>query len=234
MKLLPGDIVKLAGVHKDLRKVIEYHLQYGTIPIDIIEGVRSLATQRKYVARGASKTMRSRHLTGHAIDIAPMIDGKASWAWPLYYPLAKEVKAAAKAVGVPIEWGGDWTSFKDGPHWQLPWSKYPAGMPREAAEAPPMDYSTEGTQALQKGSMVAGSGVTGASFAVGDSLSSVASVISGQQYELSSGDITRLVISGVIIAFTLVGLYLTYRSYRNAYPHGGDEGGGEYLNERGE
>ena len=227
MKLLPGDIVKLAGVHKDLRKVIEYHLQYGTIPIDIIEGMRTLATQRKYVARGASKTMRSRHLTGHAIDIAPMIDGKASWAWPLYYPLAKEIKAAAKAVGVPIEWGGDWTSFKDGPHWQLPWSKYPARMPQEAAEADPMTSATEGNLALQKGAMTVTAGMTGSGFALGDSLSSLTSVISGQQYELSSGDTTRLLISGVIIIFTILGLYLTYRSYRNAYPNGGENGGGE-------
>ena len=60
------------------------------------------------------------------MDIAPLIDGKVSWHWPHYYTLAEAVKQAAKDVGVAVEWGGDWKSFKDGPHWQLPWAKYPA------------------------------------------------------------------------------------------------------------
>jgi peptidoglycan L-alanyl-D-glutamate endopeptidase CwlK len=69
--------------------------------------------------------MRSRHLTGHAVDIAPWVDGTVSWAWPLYYKLAPAVKQASKECDVPVEWGGDWRSFKDGPHWQLLWKTYP-------------------------------------------------------------------------------------------------------------
>ena len=70
--------------------------------------------------------MKSRHITGHAIDIAPVVGGVIRWDWPLYYKLADTMKQASKDVGVPVEWGGDWKSFKDGPHWQLPWKKYPA------------------------------------------------------------------------------------------------------------
>jgi peptidoglycan L-alanyl-D-glutamate endopeptidase CwlK len=91
------------------------------IDFTVLEGLRSLERQKKLVASGASKTMRSRHLTGHAVDIAPLVDGKVSWDWPIYHRLAPTIKKAAQDVGVKIEWGGDWRSFKDGPHWQLPW-----------------------------------------------------------------------------------------------------------------
>lgn len=41
-----------------------------TIQIFLVEWMRDLATQKKYVASGASKTMKSNHLTGQAADIA--------------------------------------------------------------------------------------------------------------------------------------------------------------------
>jgi peptidoglycan L-alanyl-D-glutamate endopeptidase CwlK len=60
------------------------------------------------------------------VDIAPFVGGTIRWDWPLYDRLAVGVKQAAFEEGVPLEWGGDWKSFKDGPHWQLPWAQYPA------------------------------------------------------------------------------------------------------------
>lgn len=125
MKLTTRDESRLVGLHPDLIRVIRRAAATTSIPFTVIEGMRTLATQRQYVAKGASRTLRSRHLTGHAIDIAPMIGGKITWAWPVYHQLAPIVKAAAAAEDVPIEWGGDWRTFKDGPHWQLPWGKYP-------------------------------------------------------------------------------------------------------------
>lgn len=125
MKLTARDESRMVGLHPDLIRVIRRAAATTTIPFAVIEGMRTLATQRQYVAKGASRTLRSRHLTGHAIDIAPMIGGKITWAWPVYHQLAPIVKAAAAAEGVPIEWGGDWRTFKDGPHWQLPWGRYP-------------------------------------------------------------------------------------------------------------
>jgi peptidoglycan L-alanyl-D-glutamate endopeptidase CwlK len=54
------------------------------------------------------------------------VSGKVSWHWPHYHILAPAMKQAAAELRIPIEWGGDWRSFKDGPHWQLPWKSYPA------------------------------------------------------------------------------------------------------------
>ena len=117
---------RLKGIHPDLRKVMDRAIITTDIDFTILEGLRSIERQRKLLAEGATRTLRSRHLTGHAVDIAPLIEGAVSWDWPLYHKLALIVKAAAAHERVKIEWGGDWRSFKDGPHWQLPWRDYPA------------------------------------------------------------------------------------------------------------
>ncbi|AGN30423.1 endolysin [Synechococcus phage S-CBS4] len=117
---------RLQGIHPDLRKVMDRAIATTDIDFTVLEGMRTMSRQRKLVASGASRTLRSRHLTGHAVDIAPLVDGKVSWDWPIYHRLAPTIKKAAQDVGVKIEWGGDWRSFKDGPHWQLPWRDYPA------------------------------------------------------------------------------------------------------------
>ena len=111
---------RLKGVHPDLVKVVERAIQITPIDFTVLEGLRTVARQKQLVAAGASQTMNSRHITGHAVDIAPLLNGKVSWDWPLYNKIAPFIKQAAKDVGVPIEWGGDWKTFKDGPHWQLP------------------------------------------------------------------------------------------------------------------
>lgn len=116
----------LVGVHPDLVRVMRLALWLAPVDFTIIEGLRTERRQKQLVASGASQTMRSRHLTGHAVDIAPYVGGTIRWDWPLYHRLAPAVKQAAQDEGVPIEWGGDWRSFPDGPHWQLPWAQYPA------------------------------------------------------------------------------------------------------------
>lgn len=123
---------RLEGVHVDLRDVIERAAELAPFDVQVLEGMRTVERQKKLLASGASKTMNSRHLTGHAVDIAPVLDTdgdgdkEISWHWPHYHQLAPIVKAAAEELHVAIEWGGDWKSFKDGPHWQLPWKQYPA------------------------------------------------------------------------------------------------------------
>jgi len=124
------DLQKLDDAHPDLEKVIRRAAELSDIPFAVLEVKRSMERQRHLVAKGASRTMKSRHLPGkdgksRAVDIAPLDSGQVSWAWPLYHKLAPVVKQAAKELGVPIEWGGDWKTFKDGPHWQLPWAQYP-------------------------------------------------------------------------------------------------------------
>lgn len=116
---------RLGGVHPDLVRVVERAIQLTEVDFTVLEGLRTVARQQQLVKSGASKTMRSRHITGHAVDLAAVIDGEIRWDWPLYAKIAKAVKQAAAELKVPIEWGGDWRSFKDGPHWQLPWKNYP-------------------------------------------------------------------------------------------------------------
>lgn len=120
-------IQRLKGVHPDLVKVVHRAIELSTVDFTVLEGLRTLARQKELFAAKATTTMNSRHLTGHAVDLAPIIAGTVRWDWPLYHRLAKFIKAAAEDVDVPVEWGGDWKSFKDGPHWQLPFAKYPKG-----------------------------------------------------------------------------------------------------------
>ena len=123
---------KLKGVHPDLVRVVRRvakdwkDAETGWI---ITCGTRTIEEQRVLKAKGASKTLRSRHIPAangysHAVDFAMTIKGVPRWDWPLYDRLAKAVKAAARAEKVSVEWGGDW-KFKDGPHFQLPWATYP-------------------------------------------------------------------------------------------------------------
>ena len=132
IKLSKAEQDRLKTAHADLQKVVNKLCETSSIPFTVLECARTVAQQKKNIKNGVSWTMRSRHIPSSnkckcacAVDIAPTVDGKVSWAWPLYHKLAPEVRKAAKAVGVPVEWGGDWTKNKDGPHWQLPWKQYP-------------------------------------------------------------------------------------------------------------
>lgn len=116
----------LRGVHPDLVKVVKRAIELSEVDFTVIEGLRSQARQKELFAKGATTTMRSRHLTGHAVDIVPYVGGSIRWDWPLFTPIEKAMKQASSELGIPLEWGGDWVSFKDGPHWQLPHRKYPA------------------------------------------------------------------------------------------------------------
>ena len=78
------------------------------------------------VLNGHSKTMNSRHLTGHAVDLAPMVNNRIPWDdWHAFAHVAKAMKQAAKAMELPLQWGGDWKNFRDGPHFELPRECYP-------------------------------------------------------------------------------------------------------------
>lgn len=116
---------RLDGVHPDLVRVVKRAAALSSLDFTVLEGLRTLDRQKELFAKRATTTMKSRHLTGHAVDLAPMIGGEVRWDWPLYHQLEPTVKQAAQEEGVPIEWGGDWSTFKDGPHWQLPWKAYP-------------------------------------------------------------------------------------------------------------
>lgn len=121
---------RLHGVHPDLVAVVKRAIEITDMDFTVLEGLRTRQRQKRLVAKGASKTMRSRHIRakngyGHAVDLAPLPNGQISWDWKHFYPIEKAMKQAAKELGVSLQWGGDWRTFKDGPHWQLTWQRYP-------------------------------------------------------------------------------------------------------------
>lgn len=143
----------MSGVHHDLREVMNRAIQLSKVDMVIIEGLRSKARQQQLFNQGHTRTLNSRHITGHALDVVPWINGEISWDWTNYYPVADAILKAAKEVEVPIVWGGAWnlrpfnqwgkTSkqasdayvairkkegkkvFLDGPHFELDKQVYP-------------------------------------------------------------------------------------------------------------
>lgn len=121
---------RLVGVHPDLVRVVKRAIELTNHDFSVIEGLRTLETQRAYVAKGASKTMNSRHLTGYAVDLYPV--GRPT-PWDKCPVVAAAMLAAAVELDVAIRWGGDWDmngdsrdeTFYDGPHFELLRSKYP-------------------------------------------------------------------------------------------------------------
>lgn len=115
----------LQGVRPELQRVVERALLLCTVDFAVIEGLRTPERQKQLVASGASRTLNSRHITGHAVDIAPWVAGTMRWDWPLFRPIADAMKLASAELKVPIVWGGDWRTFKDGPHFELDRKTYP-------------------------------------------------------------------------------------------------------------
>jgi peptidoglycan L-alanyl-D-glutamate endopeptidase CwlK len=116
---------KLQGVHPDLVKVVRRALELTQVDFGITEGLRTEARQKELVAAGASRTMKSRHLTGHAVDVVAYIGKGIRWDWPLYGTIAQAFQKAADELNVPIVWGGNWNDFKDGCHFELDRRRYP-------------------------------------------------------------------------------------------------------------
>lgn len=127
-------LTNMRGIHPDLRCVLDRALHDSPVDFVITEGLRTLARQRELLRIGASTTMNSRHLTGHAVDLYAWVDldldGKVEFVEMssprLMKQIADAIKAAALAEDVPIVWGGDWRTFKDMPHFELDRRTYPA------------------------------------------------------------------------------------------------------------
>lgn len=117
---------RLCGVHPRLARVVRQAILITNVDFTVLEGRRTLTRQQVLFDSGATTTMNSRHLSGHAVDLGAWVHGEVRWDWPLYQQISMAMKKAAKKQEVPIEWGGDWHTFKDGPHFQLPWKDYPA------------------------------------------------------------------------------------------------------------
>ncbi|HDU8566340.1 Uncharacterised protein [Morganella morganii] len=116
----------LNGVNSDLVKVIRRALEITPVDFIVIEGLRTEARQKQLVAEKKSQTMKSRHLTGHAVDIIPV---NTKWQIEEFKPLLKAVKQAADELGVKLRFGINWkndpslpieTRFIDAPHVEIP------------------------------------------------------------------------------------------------------------------
>lgn len=123
----------LAHAHPDLAKVLRATAQ-DPQPFQIVYGIRTLEAEKQAVATGHSTTLHSRHLPNKdgvscAVDVAALIGGKVSFApgreADVFGKIADQVKRAASSLLIPVEWGGDWHTFKDWSHIQLPWHQYP-------------------------------------------------------------------------------------------------------------
>lgn len=150
-KLGTKSLEELEGVHEDLVKVVRRAIQLTVQDFAVHDGIRTLAEQKKLVESGASQTLESRHITGHAVDLVPYVNGKLRWEWEPIYRIADAVRAAAKEASIPLRWGGAWditftessdttsdlvedyknrrrragkSAFLDGPHFELPRAIY--------------------------------------------------------------------------------------------------------------
>lgn len=129
-KLSQRSKANLEGVDDRLVKVINRALETSSADFAIIEGLRSMKKQEENVRKGVSKTMASRHLTGHAVDILPSaIKPGMNWDLKYFMPVLTAIKQSGDELGVPLRFGINWksdpslpieTKFIDAPHVEIP------------------------------------------------------------------------------------------------------------------
>lgn len=112
-------LAKMAGVDARLQAVIGAAAAISPVEFIVTEGIRSADRQRMLFMAGKTQTLNSRHCIGQAVDVCAIVGGKADWNWHNYERIAQAVKAAASQLNIAVEWGGDWATLKDGPHFQL-------------------------------------------------------------------------------------------------------------------
>ena len=107
-KLSARSLSKLEGVHPDLVRVVKRAIELTEVDFGVTEGLRTKERQKELVAKGASKTMNSRHITGHAVDVAAYLGREVRWDFGLYIKIAEAFRQAARELGVTVVWGGCW------------------------------------------------------------------------------------------------------------------------------
>ena len=107
-KLGNRSLGRLVGVKSDLVRVIMRAIEITEVDFTVVEGVRTLATQKLYLKRGVTQTLKSKHITGDAVDLGAWINGAISWDEKYYYAIADSMRIAAMELGVAVRWGGCW------------------------------------------------------------------------------------------------------------------------------
>ena len=108
-KLSQRSLDRLDGVKPDLVNVVKRAIELTTIDFGVTEGLRTEERQKELVAKKASKTMKSKHLDGNAVDLVAYLGSQVQWEISLYDEIADAIKQAATEEGVPIRWGAAWS-----------------------------------------------------------------------------------------------------------------------------
>lgn len=109
----------LKTIEPTLANVVRKAQSYGGIDFVVGSGKRDQKLQAKAVDWGWSKTDESDHLHGDAVDLWPIVKGKVKFDPKAQKLIIKNMKRAAKELGVDLDIGGEWKSFKDMPHFAL-------------------------------------------------------------------------------------------------------------------
>ena len=107
-KLSKRSLSRLEGVNPKLVKVVTTAITMSKIDFGVICGLRTVEEQRELVAKGASQTMKSKHLEGNAVDLMAYIGSRGSWEMNLYDDIADAMKIAADEHNIQIRWGAAW------------------------------------------------------------------------------------------------------------------------------
>lgn len=131
-KFSKNSLKKLEGLHPNLQNFFRELIKISPYDFSITQGVRTAEEQNKLYQQGRivpgkivtncdGYKLKSNHQTksdgfGHAGDIAVLVNNRIIWEEKYY----KEVAMAARILmqKYNIEWGGDWKSFKDLPHFE--------------------------------------------------------------------------------------------------------------------
>lgn len=107
-KLSQRSLDKLKGVDQKLVAVVQKAILLTKVDFGVTYGLRTVEEQEKLVAAGRSQTMKSKHITGHAVDLMAYVDGKGCWELNVYDDVADAMAQAARDEGVAIRWGAAW------------------------------------------------------------------------------------------------------------------------------
>ena len=107
-KLSQRSLDRMEGVDERLVAVAKAAIGHTKTDFGVICGLRTIEEQRELYNKGASKTMKSKHIDGNALDLMAYVGSRASWEIKLYFDIADAVKQAAIDVGVKMRWGASW------------------------------------------------------------------------------------------------------------------------------
>jgi len=108
-KLSTRSTDRMAGIEPDLIEMVKTAITLTKVDFGVTCGMRTLAEQEALVAKGASQTMKSKHLEGRAVDLVAYVGSNVTWALNMYDELADAMADAARIHGVAVKWGAAWS-----------------------------------------------------------------------------------------------------------------------------